>query len=491
MTAPAADIDKVLDTGKASDVGKISLSDPEAEDEFLVKYGGIDDMNDPTNWSPLYKWSIACSLTVCSNLAILMVAPAVPQILTEFHSNSQLYSTLLITIWTLGGIFAPLLVGPLAEIYGRAPVYNIANILFVIFCVGAAESTSIGMLITFRFLNGLSVASTTLDSSIVADMFVVEERGRAQSILTIMPLLGPVIGPIIGGFVAQEKGWRWSFWLATIVVGAGECGLLVLYRETYEPTILRRKAKRLRKATNNPAIHSLYDNDTSISRAFQKGMIRPLKVFSLPIFLAVSTCTSLIYAYIYLTLTTLTEVFEENYGFSEGTAGLSFLGIGIGMAVGALLCGTTLDWYTKKMKVKHDEIKPEWRLPVMAFGGIIVPAGLFVYGWTAEARVQYIAPIFGTSLLGFGLTTIVVPVTTYLTDVFGEYRASAIAAFLVYRNIVSILLPLAGPPMFKRLGLGWGNSILGFIALATIPLPFLLLRYGERLRLWSDISKRL
>lgn len=101
------------------------------------------------------------------------------------------------------------------------------------------------------------------------------------------------------------------------------------------------------------------------------------------------------------------------------------------------------------------------------------------------------APIFGTSLLGFGLVAIVVPVTTYLTDVFGIYRASAVAAFVVYRQIVATVLPLAGPPLFKHLGLGWGNSVLGFVALATIPLPFLLLRYGERMRLHSKIMERL
>lgn len=138
-----------------------------------------------------------------------MCAPAVPEILQEFHSNNELDSTLLVTIWNLGGILAPLLVGPLAEIYGRVPVYNIANIMFICFCVGAAESKSIGMLIAFRFLNGMTIASTTLNSSIVADLFITEERGRAQSILTLMPLLGPVCGPIIGGFLAQAKGWRW------------------------------------------------------------------------------------------------------------------------------------------------------------------------------------------------------------------------------------------------------------------------------------------
>lgn len=37
--------------------------------------------------------------------------------------------------------------------------------------------------------------------------------------------------------------------------------------------------------------------------------------------------------------------------------------------------------------------------------------------------------------------------------------------------------------MYTRLGLGWGNSLLAFIAIALLPIPFLFLRYGERIRL--------
>ena len=351
-------------------------------------------------------------------------------------------------------MLGPLLVGPLSEIYGRMPVYNIANILFVTFCVAAALSRNIEMLIAFRFFNGLTIASSTLNSSIVADMFITEKRGRVQSIMTVMPLIGPIAGPIIGGYLAEAKGWRSTFWLPTIMVAVIEIGFAAIYRETYEPIILQREARRQRQKTGNLALHSRYDHAISPAAVFKKGMIRPLKVFLLPIFILLATCTSLIYGYIYLTLTTITEVFNSTYGFSEGTAGLSFLGVGLGMAVGVFLCGATLDWYTNRMKALHDgEIKPEWRLPPMALGGLIVPAGLFMYGWTAEFHVQWMAPILGTALLGFGLVVITIPVTTYLADTFGIYRASAIAAMTVYRNLVSTMLRLAGPPCSTDLGL--------------------------------------
>jgi len=70
----------------------------------------------------------------------------------------------------------------------------------------------------------------------------------------------------------------------------------------------------------------------------------------------------------------------------------------------------------------------------------------------------------------------------YLIDAFTIYAASALAANTVVRSVAGAVLPLAGLSMYEALGLGWGNSLLGFIAAALIPVPILILRYGEWLR---------
>jgi hypothetical protein len=74
------------------------------------------------------------------------------------------------------------------------------------------------------------------------------------------------------------------------------------------------------------------------------------------------------------------------------------------------------------------------------------------------------------------------PVQTYLVDCYGKYAASALAANTVLRSILGCFLPLAGPAMYAQLGLGWGNSLLAFIALAFSPVPFVFFIYGERIR---------
>jgi hypothetical protein len=74
------------------------------------------------------------------------------------------------------------------------------------------------------------------------------------------------------------------------------------------------------------------------------------------------------------------------------------------------------------------------------------------------------------------------PANTYLVDVFTVHAASAMAANTVLRSVVAAILPLAGPTMYAKLGYGWGTSVLGFISLLMIPIPFIFLKYGERMR---------
>ena len=127
-------------------------------------------------------------------------------------------------------------------------------------------------------------------------------------------------------------------------------------------------------------------------------------------------------------------------------------------------------------------IKPEHRLPPMILGGLVIPAGLFIYGWTAQARVHWRIPIIGMAILGLGVMTTIIPTFSYIVDAFGIHAASAIAANITLRCVTGAVLPLAGPPLYVKLGLSWGNSLLGFIALVFMPVPLLLMTFGERIR---------
>ena len=268
-----------------------------------------------------------------------------------------------------------------------------------------------------------------------------------------------------------------------------QCGLfsvtgLLFMRETYAMVILKRKTKKLRKQTGNTNLRSALASPSTPSTLFKTSLVRPLRLllFS-PIVLALSTYMAVVYGYLYLLFTTITPVFESTYNFSSGSVGLTYLGIGIGCLFGVIIFGIASDRIlTYFSKRNNGEMKPEYRLPLMIPGAFLIPIGLFIYGWTAENKVHWIAPIIGTSFVGFGLLATFMPIQTYLVDAFTVYAASALAANTILRSLAGALLPLAGRSMYNTLGLGWGNSLLAFIALAGAPIPWVFWRWGERIR---------
>ncbi|ATZ54111.1 hypothetical protein BCIN_10g01310 [Botrytis cinerea B05.10] len=439
----------------------------------------------PLNWPLWRKWSIvSCTalMFMLVNLGTITIVPAVPKVMEEFHVTNELYSTLLVSIWELGEVFGPFLVGPLSELYGRMPVYHTGNILFILCLTGGALSTNMSMLIAFRFLCGLVVSSVTLGPSIVGDLFRKEDRGTAMSVAIAFPLLGPFAGPVIGSYITEAKGWRWSIWIVVIAVGAVTCFGFLTFRETYKVKLVQRKVERLRKSTGNEHLRSKYESSGKHAD-LKDSLLRPIKMLFLsPIVFIISFFTALVYGISYVILTTLTPILEDNYGLGQGPVGLAFLGRAAGNVIAMLLYAMVSDRYIKYKKSQEGHLKPEHRLPLMLLGAIVLPIGLFLYGWSAEKHVHWIVPIIGTAIVGFSFILSILPTENYLVDVHELHAASAVAVCCILRALFAAILPLVGPPLYNRLGLGWGNSLLAFICIAFLPALVGLMIYGERMR---------
>ena len=154
--------------------------------------------------------------------------------------------------------------------------------------------------------------------------------------------------------------------------------------------------------------------------------------------------------------------------------------LGVGFVVGLLLYASTSDAYMKRKGPKN--MKPEDRLPFLAVGSFVIPLGLFLYGWTTQRHVQWMAPITGTGLIGLSVMLTSIPMKTYLVDAFELHAASTVGVTVVIESVMAVILPLAGPPLYANLGLGWGNPLLALVALGSAPVPFVLMKYGQRLR---------
>ncbi len=435
-----------------------------------------------------------------------------------FHQHSDLMAAFVVSIYILGYVkynnlqnevsdrprFAvgPLVVAPLSELYGRSMLYHISNLLFVIFNVACAVSSSFGMLVAFRFLAGCAGATPlTLGGGTIADMckfdiqntldihvdFVAvppQKRAGAMALWAMGPLIGPVLGPVCGGFLVQHTSWRWVFWILAILGGLFGAILVFVSRETYHPIILEKKAARLRKETGNPNLRSKLAINIPAKEIFVRAISRPMKMLLLsPIVGLMSLYVAVNYGILYLFFTTVTFVFEGQYHFSSGAVGLSYLGVGVGMIVGMTTLGIVSDRIIQKQQLLGD-VKPEHRLPLRLTmpGAIGLPIGVLIYGWTTHFHVHWIVPIIATSLIGLGNLTAIMTIQTYLIDAFTIYAASAVAANTILRSLFGAVLPLCGLSMYNKLGLGWGNTLLAFVALIFVPVPVFFKYYGERIR---------
>jgi len=281
------------------------------------------------------------------------------------------------------------------------------------------------------------------------------------------------------------------FWVLSILSGVAIIVTLAFVRESYAPVLLERKAKRLRKETGNRELRSRLTSTQTKSSVILISIVRPSKMLLLsPIVSSVCFYTGVAYGILYLLFTTFTEVFTEVYHFSTGNDGLTFIPLGLGMIFALFLVGTLTDRIIKGKQARGEEVRAEDRIPLflMIISGLCLPVGLFIYGWTVENKVHWIVPMIGTMILGFGLLNIFMSLQTYLVDAFVVYAASATAANTVLRSLLGGLLPLAGLKMYGKLGYGWGNSLLAFIALALAPIPVIFSLYGFRLRKRFPIS---
>ncbi|KPM42776.1 hypothetical protein AK830_g3786 [Neonectria ditissima] len=454
------------------------------DENDIVWWDGDKDPENPYHWPSWRKYSnciLISLLTFVEPLASSIFAPGIPKLMEDFQSTNTELAAFVVSVYILGFAFGPMVLAPLSEMVGRLPVYHACNVLFLAFTIACAVAPSLDSLIVLRFLAGtFGAAPMTNGGGSIADMFPAEKRAGVMAAFSIGPLIGPIIGPVIGGFLTDAKGWRWDFWVIAIVSGTISLAMVFVMRESYAPVILARKADRLRKETGNNRLRSKLDSGISNKELFKRCIVRPtrLLIFS-PISTVFAVYLAVVYGYLYLLFTSVSYVFQDSYGFTTTTIGLVYLGLGIGSFIGM----SWFAWDSGREVQKHiNDMKPEVRLKLLPVAAVIFPIGFFVYGWTAHYETHWIAPILGLAIIGISNLLCFMCICVYLVDAYEQYAASALAANTIIRSIAGAFLPLCGLKMYDALGLGWGNSLLGFIAVLLIPVPFVVIRYGERLR---------
>ncbi|KAG6000787.1 hypothetical protein E4U43_001503 [Claviceps pusilla] len=316
------------------------------------------------------------------------------------------------------------------------------------------------------------------------------------------------------------------------------------------PVLLQKKAKQLRKRTGDSRWTAPADKlQRSVVRAVGQSLLRPFQLLLFePMCLNLCLFSAILLGILYLFFGAFPLVFGSNHGFNAWQVGLSFTGILAGMILGIM---TDPLWHRIRRRLMdrletetgvEGASEPEFRLPPAIVGSFLVPAGIFIFGWSSFAWVHWIVPIIGScifavgqlvqkrrnaspfrsvhgtpvpgsgirdpgpwstklcrGLMDFGTTkkdhwtwsTVHEhPVEGFHVDAYPSYAASALAANAFVRCLFAgfvsgpstAAFPLFGVQMYEKLGYQWASSVLAFLTVAMLPFPYIFFRYGKQIR---------
>ncbi|KAH8077745.1 MFS polyamine transporter [Cristinia sonorae] len=466
----------------------------ETEDIVFVDWDGANDPENPRNWSNPRKWLVTITVALYTGISPLVSSvgsPAGELVKADLNISSPVVVNLTTTVFVLAFAFGPMVFGPLSEVFGRRRVLHLANIFFLIFNLACGFAQNTSQLIVFRFLAGLGGSCPfSVGGGVVGDVWRPDERGQAVAIFSLSPFLGPAIGPIAGAWIAQTTTWRWAFWSTAIATAVLQIAGFIVLKESYAPIILERKARARRQLLLSQGIQTSQVRVVGVVKQrwrvlISRALVRPFALFYRETIIQVfGIYMAFIYGLLYLFLTSMPGIFKGVYGESIGISGLHYIALGLGITIGSIVNSLLMDKvYLLFRKRNGGESRPEFRLPLMVPGSILLPIGLLLTGWTARSNIHWIVPDLGIFFVGAGIILDFVAIQTYVIDAFTLHAASALAAVLFFRAMAGFGFPLFSPYMYSALGYGNGDTILAcFAIIVGIPAPFFFWHFGERFR---------
>ena len=459
-------------------------------DPFVVYWEGKKDPENPRAWPQWYRaylTFVASFLTIACSFASSAPAFLMPVIAQDIGTTIPVMKVI-VFLYVGGFCVGPLLWAPLSEQFGQRYVFLVSMIGFCCMNIGCALSPNTAAMLIFRFLAGsFSASPLTNSASLIAGLWSIKVLGNGIGIFAIAPMAGPCLGPIAGGYIMQHHvHWRWIYWSCVII--SGVCVALILFTlpETHAGYQLRKKAIRVRKETGDDRYYAPIERrKTNIKELLLRTLLRPIKLFIFePMLQAVTVYISFVYGTLYLLFEAYPAVFLKLHRMKPGPTGLTFLGYFVGclFAVAFIVLYDT-PRYKRKLKESGKFIlAPEERLMPSLVGAPILVASLFWFAWTSFESISIWSPIVAGGVFGAAMLLIFLSLLTFITEAYFVNAASALAANTVVRSAFGIGFPMFGEQMYTNLNPRWASTVLAFIALAMLPIPYVLIKFGPALR---------
>lgn len=464
---------------------------------ILVDWYTTDDPANPQNWTNTKRAFV--SLIICLYTFAVYTGSAIYTSSTEgvidHFGVSPTDASLPLSLYVLAYGIGPLLFAPLSEIpmIGRSPVYTVTFLIFVILSIPTALATNFAGLLVLRFLQGFFGSPCLANGgATMQDMYSLLKLPYAMAVWVSAAYCGPALGPLLSGFAVPAKGWRWSLWEIVWIAGPVLVGMFILVPETSTPNILLRRAARLRKLTGDDRLRSQSEID-------QKGLdptavvidalIKPIEItVKDPAIAFVNLYTSLVYGIYYSFFEVFPLVYPVMYGFSLGIIGVVFLCILVACALGVAVYMAYLYYYLVPDIMKNGLRAQETRLQPALIAAFGPPIGLFIFAWTANPDIHWIASVIGITVYGSSVFIVMQCIFVYVPLSYPQYAASLFAGNDFFRSALACGSILFARPLFINLGVGRGVSLLAGLSTLGVIGMFTLYHTGAKLRARSKFA---
>lgn len=197
---------------------------PIAPPEKSAPYGKAHTMNPDAHllWKAP-RWALAFLLALLGMLGPFSIDTYLPAFagMAQALGATPVQMQQTLSAYLFGFAFMNLFHGALADSFGRRPVVLCGIAIFTLASAGCALSQSIGQLVMFRALQGLSTgAGIVVSRAVIRDMFPPAQAQRVMSQVTIYFGIAPAIAPMVGGWLYVHTGWHSIFWFLTLVGAA-------------------------------------------------------------------------------------------------------------------------------------------------------------------------------------------------------------------------------------------------------------------------------
>ncbi|KAK9421811.1 putative Major facilitator superfamily (MFS) profile domain-containing protein [Seiridium unicorne] len=465
--------------------------------EQPLEWESPSDPGNPKNWSRSRKWT--CTMIVSfyclmAPTAAAMVIPAMPSLARDLNITSDAFLQLTMSLFVFGWTGGPLVLGPLSEVFGRAPILHIGNFGFITFNLLCGFVRNQHAFVFLRFISGLCGSGpTSLGTGILSDLWTSDERGTSLAIYTIMPLVGPTAGPLLAGYVVQYYNWPYIFFLCSLLAAIVLVPGVVILPETFGPVILlRRRAERLRqKGISLPIPAAKHGKHDTTKKRIRKGLARPFILLGTqPIIQVLALYFGFYFGLYQLFIAMYHAMWRDMYDMTPIQASANYLSITIGLILGCEIAGPLNDKIYRYLRQRNNGIDlPEYRIWLMLPAAILVPGGLLWFGWSAVAQAHWIIPNLGMATACVGIVMTFMCMQAYVMDAYPVYAASAQGALTVVRSLTAFTMPVMAPAMVHQWGYGWSSTVLAIIAVVVGSLaPAFLHLKGASLRAKSPYA---